>query len=82
MIEQQNYISDVPAMNSLDSIYMCSEKPIVYGKLKEIQKKLGGFDAFPLIPQIYYPNIRTCDWFEENEKVILFNNFLSDIHLL
>ncbi|KAF0978277.1 hypothetical protein FDP41_002792 [Naegleria fowleri] len=62
--------ANVPAMNSLDSIYMCSEKPIVYGKLKEIQKKLGGFDAFPLIPQIYYPNIRTCDWFEENEKTL------------
>jgi len=63
-------VTDVPAVNSLDSIYMCSEKPIIYGKLKAIQKKLGGEDQFPLIPQIYYPNIRSTDWFEENSKTL------------
>jgi len=58
--------SNVPSVNSLQSIYMCSEKPIVYGSLKSIEQKLGR-DNFPVIPQIYYPNIRTCDMFVEQE---------------
>ncbi|KAL9655582.1 hypothetical protein ABK040_002247 [Willaertia magna] len=62
--------ANIPSVNSLDSIFMCSEKPLVYGKLKNLQKKLGGFENFPLIPQIYYPNIKCNDGFEENEKTM------------
>jgi hypothetical protein len=52
--------ADIPSVNSLESIYTCSEKPIVYGKLNSLSKKVGK-DKFPLIPQIYYPNIKTSD---------------------
>eukprot|EP01087_Luapelamoeba_hula_P021533 TRINITY_DN7553_c0_g1_i3.p1 TRINITY_DN7553_c0_g1~~TRINITY_DN7553_c0_g1_i3.p1 ORF type:complete len:473 (-),score=92.45 TRINITY_DN7553_c0_g1_i3:135-1553(-) len=46
----------LPSINSLESLYICQHKPIVYGKLRELQKELGGFKAFPLIPQTYYAN--------------------------
>jgi hypothetical protein len=55
----------IPAINSLQAVFNCSEKPVVYGALKKIQKELGGYEKFPLIPQIYYPNIQTCENFEE-----------------
>ncbi len=64
---------NIPSVNSLQSIYMCSEKPIVYGALKSIQQEMSSCaseeNAFPLIPQIYYPNIRTCDMFQEQDGV-------------
>jgi glutathione synthase/RimK-type ligase-like ATP-grasp enzyme len=56
---------NIPSVNSLQSIYMCSEKPIVYGALTQIQRTLGGYEKFPLISQYYYPNIRSCDMFPE-----------------
>jgi hypothetical protein len=37
--------------------FMCLERPIVFGALKEVQKQLGK-DNFPLIPQTYYPVYR------------------------
>jgi glutathione synthase/RimK-type ligase-like ATP-grasp enzyme len=48
----------LPSINSLESLYLCQEKPIIYGKLRKLQKQLG-HDAFPLIDQTYYPNWRT-----------------------
>lgn len=48
--------SNVPSVNTLDSLYLCQNKPIVYGKLKAIQKVLGK-DEFPLIEQACY-----ADW--------------------
>jgi hypothetical protein len=59
----------LPSVNSLQAVYNCSEKPIVYGALKKIQRELGGHDQFPLIPQIYYPNIQSCENYEEKEGV-------------
>jgi glutathione synthase/RimK-type ligase-like ATP-grasp enzyme len=43
----------VPAINSLHSIYMCLERPVVYAALAEIERRIG-HDAFPLIPFNYY----------------------------
>lgn len=45
----------VPAMNSLESIYMCLDRPVVHGGLLAIQRQLG-LENFPLIEQTYYPN--------------------------
>lgn len=45
--------ANVPSVNSLQSIYMCSEKPIVYGELKRIQDKLGK-ENFPLVCTCLY----------------------------
>ncbi|KAJ4462946.1 putative synapsin IIb [Paratrimastix pyriformis] len=49
--------SGLPSVNSLESIYCCLERPIVYGELLKSHKKLG--DRFPLIPQTLYPNFRS-----------------------
>ncbi|ETO26152.1 hypothetical protein RFI_10985, partial [Reticulomyxa filosa] len=43
--------SNVATMNSTQALYGMLEKPWVYGELKRIQKKLGGYDKFPLIDQ-------------------------------
>jgi hypothetical protein len=40
------------------SLLADGERPLIYGGLKEIQRKLGN-DNFPLIPQIYYPSWET-----------------------
>lgn len=37
--------------------YMCLERPLVYGALASIQKRLGK-DKFPLIEQNYYSSFR------------------------
>ncbi|KAL0479259.1 hypothetical protein AKO1_008087 [Acrasis kona] len=55
---------NLPSVNSLSSIFFCSEKPIVYGALKGIQDRLGA-DQFPLVPQMFYPNIQSCEDFDE-----------------
>lgn len=47
---------NIPTMNSLQSIYGMMEKPWVYGELRNIQKHMGGYENFPLIPQTYYPS--------------------------
>jgi hypothetical protein len=45
-------MGNVPSMNSCMSEYMNLERPVMYGALKEIQKRLG--DKFPLIAVTYY----------------------------
>ncbi|MDH5647388.1 MAG: hypothetical protein OEZ01_15365, partial [Candidatus Heimdallarchaeota archaeon] len=45
--------SNIPAINSLESLYMNLERAIVFGGLIEINKRLGN-DEFPLIDQYYY----------------------------
>eukprot|EP01121_Diplochlamys_sp_Union-15-3_P011736 TRINITY_DN342_c0_g1_i4.p1 TRINITY_DN342_c0_g1~~TRINITY_DN342_c0_g1_i4.p1 ORF type:complete len:234 (-),score=33.48 TRINITY_DN342_c0_g1_i4:393-1094(-) len=47
--------ANVPSVNSLQSAYMCLERPTVYGALLGIQQKLG-VKKFPLISQTYYPS--------------------------
>jgi hypothetical protein len=44
--------ANIPAINSLKSIYMCLERPLLFSGLKRIKTKLG--DKFPLIDQTYY----------------------------
>ncbi|KAL6070871.1 Type 1 glutamine amidotransferase domain-containing protein [Balamuthia mandrillaris] len=48
---------NVPSVNSLESAYFCLERPLVFGQLKAIQKKLGK-EEFPLIPQTLYSSHR------------------------
>jgi len=43
----------VPAVNSLESVYMNLERPIMFAALKSIQLRLGR-DRFPLISQNFY----------------------------
>ena len=50
---------NIPSINSLYSIYSCLERPVVYGALLQIMKRLGK-DKFPLIDQTYYSNFRTA----------------------
>jgi len=45
----------VPAVNSLHSAFMFTQRPLMWGGLKSIQKKLGK-DKFPLVNQTYYPS--------------------------
>jgi len=48
----------IPSINSLESLYICQEKPVIYGKLLALKKKLGS-DNFPLIDQAYYSSWKT-----------------------
>jgi len=45
----------IPTLNSALSIYANLERPIMYGGLLSIQRRLGA-EKFPLIGQYYYPN--------------------------
>ena len=49
--------ANVPATNSLFSVYNFLEKPIVWSELRKIQQRLSKED-FPLIPQTLYPSYR------------------------
>jgi len=48
---------NIPSVNSLQAVYCCLERPIVFGALKSLRKKLGR-DKFPLIEQTLYPHHR------------------------
>lgn len=48
------YHSNIPLINGYQDLLSETEKPILYGRLKRIQDKVGK-DLFPLIPQYYYP---------------------------
>jgi len=47
----------LPSVNSLASAYLCKDRPVVFGELRKIQKKLGV--DFPLIPQTLFTEHRT-----------------------
>lgn len=51
---------NVPAINTLESLYNCLEKPVIYSKLLKIHNQLG--DKFPLIPQTYYPSWQSMNF--------------------
>ncbi|KAL7722926.1 Synapsin-3 [Entamoeba marina] len=44
---------NLPAVNTLESLYLCLEKPVIYSRLSKIHKEHG--NQFPLIEQTYYP---------------------------
>lgn len=46
--------SGVPAVNTVRSAILCLERPIVFGELKKVCRRLGK-GSFPVIPQTYYP---------------------------
>eukprot|EP01119_Soliformovum_irregulare_P012154 TRINITY_DN3143_c0_g1_i1.p1 TRINITY_DN3143_c0_g1~~TRINITY_DN3143_c0_g1_i1.p1 ORF type:complete len:290 (-),score=59.21 TRINITY_DN3143_c0_g1_i1:710-1579(-) len=46
-------MANVPSINSCFSEYMNLERPIMFGALQQVKKKLG-HDKFPLIDQTYY----------------------------
>ena len=48
------YHSNVPIINGYGALIAETEKPILYGRLKIIQDKVGAKE-FPLIPQYYFP---------------------------
>jgi len=47
------YQSNIPSINTIPSLYLCQEKPIIYSYLTKVQKRLGK-DYFPLIHSTYY----------------------------
>ena len=52
-------MADVPSVNSLHSIFMCMNRPLLYGELLKIQKKLektGNPSTLKLIPLRYCTN--------------------------
>jgi len=50
---------NIPSINSLESAYVCLERPTVFGALKGIETKLKSEGIeFPLINQNLYPNFR------------------------
>ena len=52
--------ANIPSVNSLESLYLCLEKPVIYSKLLKIHKEKG--DKFPLIPQTYYPDWKSMNF--------------------
>jgi len=48
-------LAGIPAVNSVDSVYLCLDRIFVYSELVKLQKKLGK-ENFDLIPLYYYPN--------------------------
>ena len=48
------YHSNNPMINSFEAAMAELEKPVMYGRLKAIEDKVGK-EIFPLIPQNYYP---------------------------
>jgi len=50
--------ADLPAVNSLESVHRCLERPIVHAALNRIKLELGD-DVFPLINQTYYSSQTT-----------------------
>lgn len=50
------YHADIPSVNNIESIIFNLEKPVSYGLLQKVKKKILDF---PLIPQTYWPNYST-----------------------
>ena len=46
--------SCTPMINGFDAVFAEIEKPVMYGRLRSIQQRVGN-DVFPLIEQYYYP---------------------------
>lgn len=61
--------AQVPAVNSLESLYGMLERPWAFAELIRLQQKLGQ-DKFPLIPQYYYPSHREMNFTPEYPIVV------------
>jgi len=54
--------ANIPAINSIESIYRCMDRPLVYAEMLRIKKRQeasGHPHGFPLIPMNYYPNLKS-----------------------
>jgi len=51
----------LPSVNTLESLYWCQEKPLIYSRLNAIANKVGR-ENFPLISQTYYANWRAMSF--------------------
>jgi len=49
--------ADVPAVNSLQSIFMFTDRAAIMGQLHKLHRKLG--DAFPMVPQHFASSYRS-----------------------
>eukprot|EP01129_Flabellula_baltica_P015442 TRINITY_DN7875_c0_g1_i2.p1 TRINITY_DN7875_c0_g1~~TRINITY_DN7875_c0_g1_i2.p1 ORF type:complete len:225 (-),score=51.25 TRINITY_DN7875_c0_g1_i2:22-696(-) len=48
-------MAGIPAVNSVDSVYMCLDRVFCYSELLGLQRKMGK-DQFEVVPMSYYPN--------------------------
>jgi len=48
---------DMPSVNSFHSIYHFLERPLIHAELSKVTKRLGD-EAFPVIPQNFFPYFR------------------------
>jgi hypothetical protein len=62
----------IPSVNSIESIWLNSERPIGYGLLNRIKKRVG-YDKFPLIPQTYWPTYSTMKFAPDSPYVLKCN---------
>lgn len=65
--------NDVPAINSLLSVLLCSERTLQYSQLLKASKQLGS-SGFELIPLIYHSNFMTgssCNLFKEEYPLVV-----------
>lgn len=46
--------ANIPCVNSWESFVASQDKAVMYGKLSQVQRDLGGWDAFPLVSQTCY----------------------------
>eukprot|EP01113_Clastostelium_recurvatum_P024610 TRINITY_DN2937_c1_g1_i2.p1 TRINITY_DN2937_c1_g1~~TRINITY_DN2937_c1_g1_i2.p1 ORF type:complete len:375 (-),score=106.16 TRINITY_DN2937_c1_g1_i2:25-1149(-) len=60
---------NVPSINSLQAFYDCQEKPLLYRKLLQVQKRLGTLE-FPLIPQTFHPDHKAMYFLPEFPVVV------------
>ena len=63
------YHSNIPLINGYQGLVSETEKPILYGRLKRIQDKVGK-QLFPLIPQYYFPEYELMKPYETEPFVL------------
>jgi len=60
----------IPAVNSIESIWLNSERPIGYGLLNRVKQRVG-YDKFPLISQTYWPSFQTMKFAPSGSAYVL-----------
>jgi len=61
--------SNIPSVNSLESIYMCCERPIVQAELNRLMS-IHGRDKFPVVSQGYFSNFRALMYGQQFPAVV------------
>lgn len=65
--------ASIPSVNSIESIWLNSERPISYGLLNRIKQRVG-FDKFPLIAQTYWPSFSVMKFAPSSPYVLKFGH--------